>query len=126
MLDFAIWAAGCVVVPVYETSSPDQVAWILSDSGATAAFVEKQAHADVVESVRGEAPDLGPVWVIEDDVLGTLASAGADVPDSELEARRATLGRRQPGHADLHQRHHGRPRAASSPTATSSSRSTTA
>jgi len=92
VLDFGIWAAGCVVVPVYETSSPDQVAWILSDSGATAAFVEKQEHADVVESVRGQAPDLGPVWVIEDDVLGTLASAGADVPDAELEARRATLG----------------------------------
>ncbi|MEI4271067.1 long-chain fatty acid--CoA ligase [Klenkia sp. LSe6-5] len=92
VLDFGIWAAGCVVVPVYETSSADQVAWILSDSGATAAFVEKQEHADTVESVRGEAPDLGPVWVIEDDVLATLAAAGADVPDSELEARRATLG----------------------------------
>ncbi len=92
VLDFGIWAAGCVVVPVYDSSSADQVAWILSDSGATAAFVEKQDHADVVESVRSQAPDLGPVWVVEDDVLGTLASAGADVPDAELEARRATLG----------------------------------
>jgi long-chain acyl-CoA synthetase len=89
--DFAIWAAGAVVVPIYETSSADQVAWILSDSGATAAIVERGEHADAVESVRDQAPDLGPVYVLDDDAVGTLISAGGEVPDSELEARRATL-----------------------------------
>jgi long-chain acyl-CoA synthetase len=89
--DYAIWAAGAVVVPIYETSSPDQVAWILADSGATAAVVERSDHADAVESVRDQAPDLGPVYVLDDDGVGTLISAGGDVPDSELEARRATL-----------------------------------
>src|SRR3712207_576232 len=89
--DYAIWAAGAVVVPVYETSSADQVAWILSDSGATAAIVERGEHADVVESVRDQAPDLGPVYVLEDDGVGTLIAAGGDVPDGELEARRRTL-----------------------------------
>jgi long-chain acyl-CoA synthetase len=89
--DYAIWTAGAVVVPVYETSSPDQVAWILSDSGATAAIVERGEHADAVESVRDQAPDLGPVYVLDDDGVGTLIAAGGDVPDSELEARRATL-----------------------------------
>ena len=91
VVDFAIWTAGAVVVPVYETSSPDQVSWILSDSGATAMIVEKGEHAAAVDSVRDQAPDLGPVYVIEDDALGTLTAAGAEVPDSELDARRATL-----------------------------------
>jgi long-chain acyl-CoA synthetase len=91
VLDFAIWTAGAVVVPVYETSSADQIAWILSDSGARALVVETAEHAAAVESVRDEAPDLGPVWVIEDGALDTLATAGADVPDDELAARRATL-----------------------------------
>src|SRR3954470_8039706 len=90
--DYAIWAAGGVVVPIYETSSSDQVAWILSDSGATAAIVERSEHADAVEAVRDQAPDLGPVYVLDDDGVGTLIAAGGDVPDSELEARRATLG----------------------------------
>jgi len=91
VLDFAIWTAGAAVVPVYETSSPDQIAWILSDSGARAIVVETAEHAAAVDSVRDEAPDLGSVWVIEDGALETLTSAGADVPDAELAARRATL-----------------------------------
>ncbi|MGY1813140.1 AMP-dependent synthetase/ligase [Blastococcus sp. SYSU D00820] len=91
LIDFAIWTAGAVTVPVYETSSPDQVAWILADSGATAMIVEKGEHATAVDSVRDQAPDLGPVYVIEDDAVGTLIAAGAEVPDSELTARRATL-----------------------------------
>ncbi|MGY5894021.1 AMP-dependent synthetase/ligase [Blastococcus deserti] len=91
VLDFAIWTAGGVVVPIYETSSPDQVAWILSDSGATAVIVERDEHAAAVESVRDQAPELRSVHVIEDGALDQLTQAGKDVPDSELDARRATL-----------------------------------
>jgi long-chain acyl-CoA synthetase len=91
VLDYAIWTAGAAVVPIYETSSTDQVAWILSDSGARAVVVEGAEHAAAVDSVRGEAPELGPVWVIDDGGLATLTTAGADVPDSELTARRASL-----------------------------------
>ncbi|MGY1609662.1 AMP-dependent synthetase/ligase [Geodermatophilus sp. SYSU D00700] len=91
LLDFAIWTAGAVTVPVYETSSPDQVAWILADSGAVAAVVERAEHAAAVDSVREQAPDLGPLYVIEDDAVATLTAAGAGVPDSELAARRATV-----------------------------------
>jgi len=90
--DFAIWTAGAVTVPVYETSSADQVAWILSDSGARAAIVEREDHASTMESVRDQAPDLGPIWVIDDDVIGTLSAAGSSVPDGELDERRKTLG----------------------------------
>ncbi|MGY1913880.1 AMP-dependent synthetase/ligase [Blastococcus sp. SYSU DS0973] len=91
VFDYAIWTAGAVVVPIYETSSPDQVAWILSDSGATAVIVERDEHATAVDSVRDQAPELRSVHVIEDDAIGTLTQAGAGVPDSELEARRKTL-----------------------------------
>jgi long-chain acyl-CoA synthetase len=91
VLDYAIWTAGAVVVPIYETSSADQIAWILSDSGARALVVETAAHAAAVDSVREEAPELGSVWVIEDGALDTLTTAGADVPDDELATRRATL-----------------------------------
>ena len=91
VFDFAIWTAGAVVVPVYETSSADQVAWILSDSGATAIIVESGEHAAAVESVRDQAPALTSVHVIDDDAVGALTAAGKDVPDSELDARRATL-----------------------------------
>ncbi|WP_222193484.1 AMP-dependent synthetase/ligase [Modestobacter italicus] len=91
VLDYAIWTAGAVVVPVYETSSADQVAWIVADSGARAIVVEGAEHAAAVESVRSEVPELGPVWVLDDGAVDTLTAAGADVPDSELTARRATL-----------------------------------
>jgi long-chain acyl-CoA synthetase len=91
VLDFAIWAAGGVVVPIYDSSSADQVAWILSDSGASALIVETPEHADAVDSVRSEAPDLKSVFVIDDGAIDQLVSAGRDVADSELEDRRATL-----------------------------------
>jgi long-chain acyl-CoA synthetase len=91
VLDFAIWTAGAAVVPIYETSSPDQVAWILSDSGATAVIVERDEHASAVESIRDQAPDLRSVHVIDDGAVDQLIAAGKDVPDSELDARRATL-----------------------------------
>ncbi len=91
VLDFAIWTAGAVVVPIYETSSADQIGWILGDSEARAIVVESAAHASEVDAVRDQAPELGPMWVIDDDALGTLSAAGEEVPDSELAARRATL-----------------------------------
>ncbi len=91
VLDFAIWTAGAVVVPIYETSSADQIGWILGDSGARAIVVESASHASAVDGVRDQVPELGPMWVIDDDAVGTLSAAGEEVPDSELEARRATL-----------------------------------
>jgi long-chain acyl-CoA synthetase len=91
VIDFAIWTAGAATVPIYETSSADQVAWILSDSGATAILVEKDEHASAVETVRDQAPDLQSVFVIDDGAVDQLIQAGKDVPDSELAARRATL-----------------------------------
>jgi long-chain acyl-CoA synthetase len=65
LADYAIWTAGAVSVPVYETSSAEQVEWIIGDSGARAAIAESDDHARIIDSVRGRAPGLGPLWRIE-------------------------------------------------------------
>ncbi|MFE7124599.1 AMP-dependent synthetase/ligase [Streptomyces sp. NPDC057617] len=90
LLDFAIWSAGAVTVPVYETSSAEQVQWILGDSGAVAVIVESDAHGEAVDSVRHALPDLRDVWEIDRDGVRTLTEAGADVPDAVVDERAAT------------------------------------
>jgi len=87
LLDFAIWSAGAVTVPVYETSSPEQVQWILSDSGATACVVEQGGHAATVESVRDSLPALKHVWQIEAGGLEELGRLGQDVTDEAVDER---------------------------------------
>src|SRR5438552_9783278 len=67
VLDYALWAAGAVPVPVYETSSAEQVEWILSDSGAPAVVVETRAHLELVTEVLRRLPDIRRVWVIDAD-----------------------------------------------------------
>ena len=88
LIDFATWFAGAVTVPIYETSSAEQVQWILSDSGAVACFVEAQHHAGIVSSVREQLPELRDVWQIEGGGLAELLTAGASIEDAEVEDRR--------------------------------------
>jgi long-chain acyl-CoA synthetase len=90
LADYAIWAAGAVSVPVYETSSAEQVEWILGDSGASAAIAEADSHAQIIASVRERLPKLGPVWRIT--ALGEVAATGADITDDQLRQHR--IGRR--------------------------------
>ncbi len=89
--DYAIWWTGAATVPIYETSSAAQIAWILSDSGAVAAIVENDGHLAKVEEARAESPSLGHVWTIDTGGLDDLRSVGADVSDDALEQRRAAL-----------------------------------
>jgi long-chain acyl-CoA synthetase len=89
--DYAIWWTGAATVPIYETSSAAQIAWILSDSGAVAAIVENDGHLKRVELARPDAPDLGLVWTIDAGGLDELEALGSDVTDEALEARRAAL-----------------------------------
>jgi long-chain acyl-CoA synthetase len=89
--DFAIWFAGAVTVPIYETSAPEQVAWILADSGAAGLLVETRDHLDTVATVRSGLPGLRHVWCLQEGILAELAEAGRGVPDDELERRRRTL-----------------------------------
>ncbi|MFB8774405.1 AMP-dependent synthetase/ligase [Streptomyces broussonetiae] len=87
LLDFAIWSAGAITVPVYETSSPEQVQWILSDSGATACIVEQEHHTAAVESVRDRLPELKHLWQIDGGGVAELNRSGQDVPDETVEER---------------------------------------
>ncbi|GLF94138.1 AMP-dependent synthetase/ligase [Streptomyces yaizuensis] len=89
LLDFAIWSAGAVTVPVYETSSAEQVSWILSDSGAVAALVESEAHAATVGSVRDRLPALRELWQIEAGAVDALVAAGAEISDATVDERSA-------------------------------------
>ena len=91
LFDFAIWTAGAVVVPIYETSSAEQTQWILGDSGAVAVVVENAGHLATVEQVRPDLPDLRNVWVIEDGAVSTLTVAGVDVSAETLERRRTAV-----------------------------------
>lgn len=91
LLDYAIWWAGAVTVPVYETSSVAQIAWILSDSGAVGCVAESSEHVERVNAAASEAPALRSVWSLESDAVAVLTATGEGVTDAELEARRATL-----------------------------------
>lgn len=91
LLDYAIWSAGAVTVPVYETSSAEQVAWILADSGAVAVVAETEEHLARVAEARAEAPALQHVWGIDAGGVATLEGLGADVAQAEVDARRAAL-----------------------------------
>jgi len=88
LVDFAVWSVGAVTVPIYETSSPEQVAWILSDSGARACVVETATHARTVAAIREELSDLVDVWQIDAGGLDDLVKAGADVEAAQVTARR--------------------------------------
>ena len=96
LLDYAIWHAGGVTVTIYETSSADQVSWILEDSGAKAAIVETDDMREMVENARSAAPDLGDVFTIDDDGLEALRQRGADVDDDELDRRATSIDQSSP------------------------------
>lgn len=92
LLDLAIMYAGGVTVPIYETSSPAQIAWILTDSDVKAAIVEKSEHQRAVQTAiqREELPELSGLWVMEDG-LDDLRALAAQGPSSEvMEQRRTT------------------------------------
>ena len=88
LLDYAIWFAGAVSVPVYETSSAEQVGHILRDSGARAVVAEGPAHLTRIAEVRADLEELRHVWSIDDNAVRVLTRLGADIPDADLEARR--------------------------------------
>ena len=87
VLDFAAWAAGGVPVPIYETSSAEQVEWIVKDSGTKFLVVETTAHQTVAEEARANLDGLREIWVIDNSDLDTLVEAGASVSEEDLEAR---------------------------------------
>jgi len=89
ILDFAIWYAGGVVVPVYDTSSAEQIDWILNDSGSVGMIVETPTLRELVETVR--PAHTRHVWTMTDGVLDILTASGAHIGDDEIDRRRNSL-----------------------------------
>jgi long-chain acyl-CoA synthetase len=96
MVDYALWAAGAVTVPVYETSSAEQVEWILNDSGAQAIVVETPARLQAIGEVLRRLPVVRRTWLIEADAaapsLDALVAEGAGVGEADLAQRRMSAG----------------------------------
>ena len=87
--DFAIWAAGAVTVPIYETSSAEQITWQLSDSGAATVFA---GSAQLADAIRGAQPaKAGEIWRLDAGGLDALARAGQGAEAGEVARRRAAV-----------------------------------
>jgi long-chain acyl-CoA synthetase len=91
LVDYAIWYAGAVSVPVYETSSAEQIQWMLSDSGAVAVFLESEKNKRTFDEVADSIPTVTRTWVFDDGIIAQLKDDGRDVSDETLEERRQTL-----------------------------------
>ncbi len=91
LVDFALWYAGAVPVPIYETSSAEQVEWILGDSGAVAVFLETDEHQKVLDQVRGGLPNIADVWVFDAGDMDKLRQAADAVSVDEVEQRRESV-----------------------------------
>ena len=94
VIDFAIWYAGAISVPVYETNAPAQAAWALSHSEATAVFVEDEKllgrikEAEELSASTEEPMQLKHRWVIENGDLDELSARASEVSDEQLEQAR--------------------------------------
>ncbi|EUA23936.1 AMP-binding enzyme family protein [Mycobacterium xenopi 4042] len=125
ILDFAILSVGAVTVPIYETSSAEQVRWVLQDSEAVLAFAETDAHAAMVTELTGQLPALRRVLHIDGSgrkALDQLAEEGASVDPDEVSSRVAALRSADPATLIYTSGTTGRPRVANSPIPTSSMR----
>jgi long-chain acyl-CoA synthetase len=91
LAQYAIWMAGGVPVTIYETSSSDQVKWIMSDSGARMIFCENDELSAVVRGVAGELSELQDVLVIDSGGLTELADSATPASAAELPSRIASL-----------------------------------
>ena len=97
LLDFAVWAAGAVSVPVYPSSSLSQVRWVVEDSGALLAITESQDHTELVQhllvddsgapSLSGSTSQLRRILEINSSAIDTLKFEGRSLPDDVVDER---------------------------------------
>ena len=91
LFDFALWTIGAQSVPVYPTSSSEQVRWMLHDSGAVAAVVEHEDNAMTIGAAVDELPNLTRLWQLDADCVAELAAAGQDIADEVVERHRLAV-----------------------------------
>ncbi len=92
LIDFAIWYAGAVSVPVYETSAPAQLEWILSNSDAVALWLESDEHEQRYSQIKASTPLIRNVWRMDDGAIDRLVELGREVADDQVEKRRRAAG----------------------------------
>lgn len=88
LVDFAMFYAGGVLVPIYETSSPSQIAYILADAGAVGLIVDTAEQYMRFDEVRAETPGIGVVWQLHHGDIDKLVLQGSEVSDEDVETRR--------------------------------------
>ena len=91
LVDFAIWFAGAVSVPIYESSSSAQMEWILSDSDSVALFIENEEHLERFNQIAASVPLAQQVWRFDENAIATLKERGREIEDSEIERRRTSV-----------------------------------
>jgi long-chain acyl-CoA synthetase len=91
LIDYALWTAGAIVVPIYETSSAEQAEWILANSEARAVIAEDEHFTSMISAARDRLPALEHLWLLDADLPG-LTAGGSGVSDEELTALTRSRG----------------------------------
>ena len=92
IIDFALWSVGAIPVPIYDTSSQDQIDWITSDANVTRVFVETAKHAALARAVAGQSDSpLDEVYVIDEGALDDLYRLGEGGDVAEITRRSANV-----------------------------------
>ncbi|MER6608785.1 long-chain fatty acid--CoA ligase [Streptomyces sp. NPDC000927] len=91
LFDFALWSVGAQSVPVYPTSSAEQVHWMLHDADVSAVMVEHEDHAMTVASVIDRLPGVKRLWQLDADAVAELVDAGGRVEDEVVHRHRRAV-----------------------------------
>ncbi|MGP9017416.1 AMP-dependent synthetase/ligase [Streptomyces sp. BR1] len=91
LFDFALWSIGAQPVPIYPTSSAEQVFWMLHDSEVTACVVEHEDHAMTIGSVVDRLPHLKRLWQLDAGALPELLALGAQIEDDVVHRHRRAV-----------------------------------
>ncbi|MCP9943627.1 AMP-dependent synthetase/ligase [Streptomyces somaliensis] len=91
LFDFALWCVGAQPVPMYPTSSADQVHWMLYDAEVRACVVEHEDHAMTIGSVVNRLPNLERLWQLDKGALEELVGAGTQIDDEVVHRHRRAL-----------------------------------
>ncbi|MFE9834308.1 AMP-dependent synthetase/ligase [Streptomyces sp. NPDC005551] len=91
LFDYALWTIGAQVVPVYPTSSAEQVFWMLHDAQVAAVMVEHEDHAMTIATVVDRLPRLHKLWQLDAGAVQELYEAGAHLDDEVVHRHRRAV-----------------------------------
>jgi len=95
-LDYAIWAVGGATVTIYETSSPEQVEWILRDSSSVALICSDDTLSEVYREVASAVPECRHLFVIDNGAIEQITASANEDARAEVKRRVAAID-----HSDL-------------------------